>query len=177
MSRVRYSVRAGCLIMGRKPVEVLVFELDGRRFGIAASEVREIVRAVTIAPLPKAPLQVEGIISLRGRVILVVDIRRRLALPAKPPDVSDQLIVGQVGEHLAAIRVDRALELAQVQANTIDHAGGALSGTDAASDVAVLPNGIVPICGFHSLLCLAESPALAGLLAASRSNAKKERRS
>ncbi|HMC67081.1 MAG TPA: chemotaxis protein CheW [Gemmataceae bacterium] len=157
-----------------KPVEVLVFELAGRRFGIHASEVREIIRAVTIVPLPKAPPLIEGIINLRGRVILVVDIRQRFGLPAKPLDASDHLIVGWTGEHLVAIRIDRAVELARADGNAIEDAAGVLSEADSAREVAVLPDGIVPIGDLRSLLSSLELSASAGLLSAAPTNDGRE---
>ena len=64
--------------------EILVFEVGGRRYGLPASEVRELLRAVTILPLPMAPADVEGVINLRGRVVTVVELRQLLGLPDGP---------------------------------------------------------------------------------------------
>ena len=53
------------------------------RTGLVGAEVQQVVRAVTIAPLPRAPAIVEGVINLRGALIPVLDIRARFDLPAK----------------------------------------------------------------------------------------------
>ena len=55
-------------VVRRRRREILVFEIGGRRYGLPASEVRELLRAVTILPLPLAPAVVEGVINLRGVV-------------------------------------------------------------------------------------------------------------
>src|SRR4051812_1235973 len=89
-------------------LEDLTFELAGQRYGLPSSDVQELIRVVTLTPLPGAPSIVEGAINLRGRVVPVFDIRTRFRLPAKAPEPSDHLIVAWAGERLAAIRVDQA---------------------------------------------------------------------
>jgi purine-binding chemotaxis protein CheW len=57
--------------------ELLIFEIGASRFGLPSADVREVLRAVTIVPLPGAPPIVEGLINVRGRIVPVLDIRRR----------------------------------------------------------------------------------------------------
>jgi purine-binding chemotaxis protein CheW len=95
--------------------EILVFEVGGRRYGLPASEVRELLRAVTILPLPQTPADVEGVINLRGTVVPVLDLRARLGLPAKPIEPSDHLVVLRGDQWLVALRIDHALELATLE--------------------------------------------------------------
>ena len=73
--------------------EILVLEIGGRRYGLPASEVRELLRVVTVESLPRAPPSIEGIINLRGKIVPVLDIRARLRLPPKPAEPSDYLVV------------------------------------------------------------------------------------
>ena len=63
--------------------EVLVFEVEGQRYGLPTADVRELVRAVTITPLPNAPAVIEGVVNVRGRVLPVLDMRARFRLPAR----------------------------------------------------------------------------------------------
>jgi purine-binding chemotaxis protein CheW len=85
---------------------VLVFELEGRRFGVPADRVREVVRAVALTPVPGAPSVVEGLLDLRGEVLPVLDLRRRFELPIRPLKLSDQLIVLELVSRTVALRVD-----------------------------------------------------------------------
>ncbi|MGH7435187.1 MAG: chemotaxis protein CheW, partial [Polyangiaceae bacterium] len=74
---------------------ILLFEVGGRRYGLLAAEVRELVRAVTIHPLPRAPAIVEGLVNVRGRIVPVLDIRSRFRIPLRPLAPSDHLILAQ----------------------------------------------------------------------------------
>src|SRR5437588_10594891 len=104
------------VLVDQRRREILVFEVDGRRYGLPASEVQELLRAVAIVPLPLAGPAVEGVVNLRGRVVPVFDLRVRLGLPARAVAPSDHLIVAQSGGRLVALRVDRALDLVQLDA-------------------------------------------------------------
>jgi purine-binding chemotaxis protein CheW len=103
--------------------EILVFEVAGRRFAIAVSEVRELLRAVSIVPLPLSGPALEGVLNLRGQVIPVLDLRARVGLPARAVVPSDHMIVAQSEGRLMAIRVDRALDLVRLDAGAITAQG------------------------------------------------------
>ena len=75
--------------------QCVVFTLDERFYAIRLSAVSRVVRAVEITPLPKAPPIVIGVINLGGRIIPVVNIRRRFRLPERELELTDQLIVAQ----------------------------------------------------------------------------------
>ena len=143
----------------RRP-EMLVFEVDGRRFGLPATDVRELQRVVTIVPVPWASGAVEGVINLRGSVVPVLDIRALLKLPAKDPEVDDQLVVVEAGRYLAALRVDRVLELTGLDEADHEHTGGLLPSGDDISGVAKLRDGLVLILNVRNLAASAGSAAM-----------------
>jgi purine-binding chemotaxis protein CheW len=147
-------------ITGRR-LEILVFEIGGRRYGLPANEVRELLRAVTIVGLPLAPSFVEGIINLRGAVVPVVDIRARLRLPAKAPEPSDYLLVVGIGERPVAMRIDRALELKTIHVAEVESAGGVRSGERDVAEVAKLPEGLMLILNLRDLASPRELAAIA----------------
>jgi purine-binding chemotaxis protein CheW len=126
--------------------EILVFELDGRRYGLPASEVRELLRAVSIDPLPLSGPAIEGVVNLRGRVIPVLNLRARLGLPARAVVPSDHMIVAQSGGRLLALRVDRALDLVQ-----LDDEAALAEGTEGAR-VARLADGLAPLLDLRTVL-------------------------
>jgi purine-binding chemotaxis protein CheW len=141
-------------------LEVVVFEIGGRRYGLPAADVREIVRAAALTPLPRAPAVVEGILNLRGRIVPVLDIRARFRLPPRPLHPSDHLLVASVGERLVALRVDRATDLVRLRAEDIEDARGAVPGAEYVAWVAKLPNDLVLIHDLRTFLSRAESAAL-----------------
>jgi purine-binding chemotaxis protein CheW len=151
-------------ITERSPLGVLMFEVGGRRYGLQAAEVRELLRAVAVVPLPGAPPLMEGVINVRGRVVPVLDVRARLRLPAKPVEPTDHLIVAQAGGRLVALRVDRATDLVRFDATDVEEARGLVPGLGHAGWVARLPDDVLLIHDLGTFLSQAESALLAGAL-------------
>ncbi len=144
--------------------QVLIFEIGGRRFGLPAAVVREVVRAVEIVPLPKAPAVVEGIIAVRGSVVPVLDVRSRFRLPPKPLEPADHLIVARAGGRVVALRVDRATALIGLDPADIEEARSVVAGAEYVAWVAKLPDELVLIHDLETFLSRAEATALAEAL-------------
>ena len=144
----------------RSPGGVLVFDAGGGSYAVAATDVVEIARSVTVVPLPKAPAIVEGIINFRGTVVPVLDLRSRFRLPAKPPEHTDHLVIARAGERLVALRVDRARELARLDPGLVADVREVVLGTDYVAGVGLLPDGLVLIHDLATFLSQAEGRAL-----------------
>lgn len=99
-------------------MEILLFEVAGQRFGIRSADVREVLRAASLTNSPTAPDAIEGLLNLRGRIVPVLDLRMMLNLAPKEMRHVDHLIVLQSQEHQFALRVDRTIDLSQLEANT-----------------------------------------------------------
>ncbi len=65
-------------------MDVLVFELADAKHALPMENVREVVRAVAVTPLPNAPSVIEGIINVRGTVTAVLSLRGRFDYPERP---------------------------------------------------------------------------------------------
>jgi len=134
------------------PREVVVFEVAGRRYGLAAADVQELLRAVLPAPLPGAPAAIEGVIDLRGRAVPVLDVRRRFGLPARDVEPTDHLIVARAAGRLVALRVDRVTDLVRLGPDDIEAAAGLAPGEAGVASVARLADGLVLVADLHALL-------------------------
>jgi purine-binding chemotaxis protein CheW len=141
-------------------LEFLIFDLERVRYGLPVADVREIVRAVLPVPLPGAPGVVEGVINLRGRVVPVLDLRRRFRLPQRPIEPSDHLVIARSAGRLVALRVDRVVDLSRVAAGDVQDV--------ADTRVAKLPDDLVVIQDLGALLSEAESSELDRALPAPR---------
>lgn len=86
--------------------QYVVFRLMGQLFGAAIDVVREVNYLTPVTRLPNTPEFVEGVIDLRGEVLPVVDLRKRLGLPARAADVESRLMVLNLGDRAAALIVD-----------------------------------------------------------------------
>lgn len=148
-------------------VELLVFEVACHAYALLAADVLEIVRAVSILPLPRAPQIVEGVVNVRGSVLPVLDIRKRFRLPAKPLAPSDHFIVAAAAGHDVVLRADRVLDLRQVPAADIADAKQILPHSEYVAGVVKLPDGLVLLHDVRTFLSQAEAAALAEPLASS----------
>jgi purine-binding chemotaxis protein CheW len=150
---------------------VVVFELGGRLYGLPAADVRELVRAVAVVPLPRAPAVVKGVIDLRGRVVPVLDVRRRFGLPAREVDPADHFVVARAGERLLALHVDRATDLVEVGAADLADARGLVPGAEYVAWVARGPHDLVLVHDLATFLSRAEAEALDAALPPGASDA------
>ena len=128
--------------LGERWRETLIFELGGRRFGVPAEEVQELVRMVAITPLMPGSEGWEGVIDFRGTIVPVFDLRARLGLPARAADPSESLAIVRRGPSMVAIRVDRPLELAAMPVEDGDGPGEGQGSGSGWPGVAQRPEGL-----------------------------------
>jgi purine-binding chemotaxis protein CheW len=140
--------------------EVLVFEVGGQKYALPTADVRELVRAVSITPLPGAPTVIEGVVDVRGRVLPVLDVRARFRLPPKPLDPSDHFIVASAGARGVILRVDRATHLALVDEARVEPPPTVGPSAAYVAGVARLDDGMVLIHDLTTFLSSAEAASL-----------------
>ncbi|MDJ0786077.1 MAG: chemotaxis protein CheW [Myxococcota bacterium] len=111
----RAAARREAVEAGEVQHEYLAFRLGDVPYAIAVDGVREIVRMRPVTPVPRVPPEVSGVISLRGEIVQVVDLRRRLGMPEVEPSRSTRIIVlhGDVGE-VSGVQVDGVTEVLRV---------------------------------------------------------------
>lgn len=101
--------------------QVVVFRLGKEEFGVPIDSVQEIVRVPDeLTHVPKAPHSVEGVINLRGAVLPVVDLRRRLGLPQVERSDRQRIMVFLVGGVNTGYIVDSVAEVLKVHAADIE---------------------------------------------------------
>lgn len=109
------------------PVEGEVYELLGfmvaeRRYAVPLSSVREILRLPPVTEVPRAPVDVLGIISVRGRITTVVDMRRRLRVPDVPTDRQARVLLVSSGDEVMGLLVDRVLSVYRLTVDQLESA-------------------------------------------------------
>lgn len=106
--------------MRMKGGQYLTFKLQNLSYGVGIENVREINRMSEIAAVPEAPDFVAGVMNLRGKVITVVDLRKRLDMPVAEVTKETCIIVveSEIG-HVGVI-VDSVQAVIQLQDSQID---------------------------------------------------------
>ena len=113
--------------------QLIVFTLEGREFALPVENVSEVLRMVTLAPVPESPMWMPGVINLRGAVVPVVDLRMRLALPHARWGVNTPIIVAQCGGRMLGLLADAVVELLTVPASSISPPDDGIGATAAAA--------------------------------------------
>ncbi len=101
-------------------VKFVTFALGSEKYAVPVLRVKEIIAKYDVAPLPKTPVFVEGIISLRGDIIPVVDLRKRFDLPVKVRTDETRLIVLEMDDFFVGIEVDEVFEVLKINAGQIE---------------------------------------------------------
>lgn len=91
--------------------QVVIFELSGVRYCIDILQVQEIMRMVEVTPVAESDAAIEGLINLRGEVIPVINLSRRLSLLEREKDEKTRVIVVEQEAKKIGLIVDRVLEV------------------------------------------------------------------
>ncbi len=140
--------------------QLLVFNIEGRRYAIHVSIVERVVPAVEVVPLPSAPEIVLGVIDVHGRVIPVIDVRKRFRLPEHEVNPSDQMIIANTPRRAVVLTVDRTEGVVELENEAITPARNILPDMKYIEGVIRLEDGLILIHDLDAFLSLDEEAAL-----------------
>ncbi len=101
-------------------IQLVSFRLGDEEFGIDILKVQEIDRMTDITQVPQAPHYCEGVINLRGKVIPVIDLRRRFGLESKERDRETRIVVCDVATAVIGMIVDSVQEVLRISSSIIE---------------------------------------------------------
>jgi purine-binding chemotaxis protein CheW len=101
---------------------LVTFYLADEEYALDVRTVQEIIRMTDTTHVPRAPEFIKGVINLRGRIIPVVDLKRKLALGEVAPSRLARIVVVKVRERLIGLLVDGASQVLKIPVSAIDAA-------------------------------------------------------
>ena len=140
--------------------QLVGFGLDGRNYAVNLAAVERIVHVVEVAPLPRAPEIVLGVINFSGRIIPVVDLRRRFRLPEKEARLYDYLMIARTSKRQLAFIVDRVTGVLEYPETEVTAADRIVPGLEYLAGVLKLKDGLIFIHDLESFLSLDEEKSL-----------------
>jgi purine-binding chemotaxis protein CheW len=142
--------------------QLVVFQLGAELYGVEIARVHEIIRLQTVTRVPRAPSFVEGVINLRGKVIPVVDLRRRFGLPTAEHTRATRIVVVEIGDQVVGIIVDSVSEVLRVNSSTVEPPSPVVAGIDSEylHGIAKLPDRLVILLDLDRVLAREERRAL-----------------
>jgi purine-binding chemotaxis protein CheW len=101
---------------------LVTFYLDREEYGVDVRQVQEIRRVGDITSVPRAPEFVRGVINLRGRILPVLDLKRKLGLGEVAASHAARIVVVRVRERLLGLLVDGASQVPKIPVSRIEAA-------------------------------------------------------
>jgi purine-binding chemotaxis protein CheW len=101
-------------------IELLGFMLSDEQYALDILEVKEIVRLHAITPVPRSPDWLKGIVTLRGVIVPLFDLRSRLGLAQIEYGPETRIVVVYRGEELAGLIVDRITQVMRLPVEAIE---------------------------------------------------------
>ena len=103
-----------------KDIQIVGFRIGRETFGLPIAMVREIVRVPEITSVPNAPDYIEGVINLRGRIIPVVDLRKRFGEKVIESSKRNRIVVVELENRAIGLIVNSASEVIRIPPSDIE---------------------------------------------------------
>ncbi|HOQ49376.1 MAG TPA: chemotaxis protein CheW [Candidatus Kapabacteria bacterium] len=111
-------------------LQLVSFHIEEEEFAVDILNIQGINRMMNITRVPNTPAFVEGIINLRGQVIPVVNLRKRLGFPPKEPDKATRIIVVEIGKRVIGFIVDSVNEVLRISSSITEPPPPMVAGID-----------------------------------------------
>ena len=143
--------------------QIVVLDLGGEAYGVEIGRVEEIIRMQAVTRIPNGPAFIEGVTNLRGRVIPVLDLRKRFGLPASESTRRSRIVVGELGEHTVGLVVDGVSEVLMVSSEAVEPPSTLVTSADSAflRGVAKLDERLILLLDLSRILTRTEQEDLA----------------
>ena len=112
-------------------MQLVTFKLGSEEFALDILLVQEINRRVEITKVPKTPEFVEGVINLRGKIVPVLDLRKRFGLVGREFTAQSRIIVVNIDKRVLGLMVDSVSEVLRIPEHTVEPPPPLVAGIDA----------------------------------------------
>ncbi|NLK51644.1 MAG: chemotaxis protein CheW [Syntrophomonadaceae bacterium] len=152
--------------MGAEEFQLVVFTLKADNslceYGTPITQVKEIIRFTTPTRLPKAPAFLEGVINLRGKVISVIDLKKRFDMEINEYTDEARIIVVEIDGQTVGIIVDEVTEVLRLGLNDVEPPPSIMGGITAKylQGVGKLGERLLVLLDLNKILSESETQAL-----------------
>ncbi|WP_409294552.1 chemotaxis protein [Peribacillus sp. SCS-26] len=115
---------------GTNEIEVVEFGIGAIKFGINVIKVKEIIKPVSVTPIPRSHQNVEGVIELRGEVLPIIDVAVALGLPPSQTPHDDKFIVAEFNMQKTVFHVHSVTQIHRLSWESIEKPTGLMQGLE-----------------------------------------------
>ena len=105
-----------------RELHIVGFRVGRETYGVPITSLHEIVRVPEITAVPDAPVHMEGVINLRGKIVSVIDLRKRFGIRDANARKQNRILVVEHHGRLAGLIVDSATEVLKIPAAEVEAA-------------------------------------------------------
>lgn len=140
----------------------LTFTLADEDYGIGILKIKEIIGVMPITPVPRTPEHVKGVINLRGKVVPVLDLRKKFGMAAKDFTERTCIVVveikGSAGRIMVGVIVDSVSEVLNIKPEEIEDTPsfGTELETEYILGMAKMGNGVKILIDIDKVLCVGD---------------------
>jgi purine-binding chemotaxis protein CheW len=148
------KIQRGVKAQMEELLQLVSFTIGQEEFGLDIQSIQEINRMVEITRVPNSPEFVIGVINLRGKVIPIIDLRKRFGFPPKESDKNTRIIVVELGNMVVGFVVDTVREVIRIPKNITEPPPAIIAGigSEYIVSVAKLENRLLIILDVERLL-------------------------
>jgi purine-binding chemotaxis protein CheW len=110
--------------------ELLCFRVAEEKYGVNIMEIKEIIKPREVTEVPRVPSYVSGVLSLRGIIIPVFNMHKRLGHAVEENSGKERIIVMKKGEEFCGVMVDEVIQVVRISSATIEPPPAVLDGID-----------------------------------------------
>jgi len=138
----------------QKKDQVVNFRIGRESFGVPIDNVQEIVRVPEITVVPEMPSFVEGVINLRGKIVSIVDLSKRLKIEAAPRAKSSRVLIVEVDDKIIGLLVDSVNAILQIPQEAVEPTPDTVTpvGADYIIGVGKLPDKLIILLNLKNIL-------------------------
>jgi len=103
-----------------RELHIVGFQVGRETYGVPITSLHEIVRVPEITAVPDAPDYLEGVINLRGKIVSVMDLRKRFGHKQATLKKQNRILVVEHGGRLAGLIVDSASEVLKIPSDAVE---------------------------------------------------------
>ncbi|MEJ6951511.1 chemotaxis protein CheW [Natronospora cellulosivora (SeqCode)] len=113
----------------REEKQFIVFNINDKSFGVDVKQIKQIIPSEESIPIPNSPEFIEGVINLRGEIIPIVDMKRKLKFDISNNEKNDEkIIIVELDKNNVGMRVDSVSEMTRLYTDEISEAPNIVKG-------------------------------------------------
>lgn len=148
-------------------LQYVTFELAGQSYGVNIGDAVEVIRMVDMADPPEAPPYVVGVINIRGQIVPIIDMRRRLRLQSANLTLTTPILVAKVRNWTLGLIVDKIKEVVTISPTMIEPSSESFSRSRCVASVAKIGANLIFLLDLSGLFIDDESRFAEKLFSAS----------